>query len=160
MTIPLGKSITRDQRKGTEQPVQILLPTTEIGGYVSITNTLRTGTAIHTHPNIQPTIFHTKKMTRTGKSDRKYFPIGNLNSGIDVPRSGRNIDNRTGINPQGPIMTTITESDGANNCDIFKSVSRTSDIVYMVSSWNVIMKSDIENLVETSKTNQKFWARK
>ena len=84
---------------GTEQPAQIFLTTTEIGGYVSIANTLKYGTKNRTNPTIQPTIFHFKQSTKQGNSDWNHSPIGSLNSGIDVPRSGRNIDNRTGMNP-------------------------------------------------------------
>ena len=52
ITTPLGKSITRNWVTGTEQPDQILLPTTEIGGSVSIVNTLRTDTENWKDPTI------------------------------------------------------------------------------------------------------------
>ena len=52
---------------------------------------------------------HSPLQARTGPvhSGWNHFPIRSLNSGIDVPRSVRNIYNRTGVNPQGPIVTTI-----------------------------------------------------
>ena len=92
---------------GTEQLEEILLPTTEIGGSVSIANTLRTDTDNRTDPTIQPTIVHIDQATKRVQSDQNHFPIGILNSGIGVPIYGRNIDNHTGMNPQGPIITTI-----------------------------------------------------
>ena len=99
MATPLGKSITRNRITGTEQPAKILLPTTEIGGSVIIANTLSTDTENFTEPTIQPTIFHLKQATGLGHSDWNHFPIGILNSGIGVPISRHNIDNRTGLNP-------------------------------------------------------------
>ena len=54
-------------------------------------------------------------MTGPGHNDRNHFPIGSLNSGIDVPRSGRNIDNRTSMKPQEPIVTTIPDSNREKN---------------------------------------------
>ena len=107
MTTPLGKSITRNWIIGTEQPAQMLLQTTEIVGSVSIANPLRYDTVIQTDPNIQPTIVHFKQATIPGGSDWNHLPIGSFNIGIYVPISGRNIDNRTKMNPQGPIVTTI-----------------------------------------------------
>ena len=104
---------------GTEQLDKILFPITKIVGSVSIADTLRTGTANCTDPTIQPTIFHPKQATRLGRSDRNHFPIGSLNSVIDVPRSGQNIDNHTRMNPQVTIVTMIPESFIANNYDIF-----------------------------------------
>ena len=91
----------------TEQLVQILLPTTEIGGFVSIANKLRAETENWMNPTIKRTIIHFKQATIPVHSDQNHFPICSLNSGFDVPRHGRNIDNRTGMNPQGPIMTKI-----------------------------------------------------
>ena len=125
----------------TEQLAQIFLPTTEIGGFVSIANTLRTETENWTEPIIQPTIFHLKQENGPGHSDRNHLPIWSLNSGIDVPIPGRNIDNRTGVNPQGSIVTTIPDSNRENNCNIFDSVRRTSDFFYRVSSWHGTMKT-------------------
>ena len=54
-----------------------------------------------------------------GHNDQNHFPIGSFNSGIDDPRSVRNIDNRTVMNPQGPNVTNIPESNSVNNCDVF-----------------------------------------
>ena len=125
---------------GTEKPDQILLTTIEIGGSVMISNTLRTDTENRTDTTIQPTIVHLRKSTGPGQSDRNHFPIGSLNSGIDVTISGRNIDNRTGMKPQGTIVTTIPESKRMNNCKIFDSISRTSDLAYRGSLWHVTKK--------------------
>ena len=99
MTNPLGEIITRNWMTGTEKPVQIFLDT-EIGESVSIANTIRSYTVNRMDPSIQPTIFHLKKVTGPGHSYRNHFLFGSLNRGIDVPRSGRNIDNCTGMNPQ------------------------------------------------------------
>ena len=52
LATPPGKSITRNQITGMDQPAQILFPTTEIGGSVSITNTLRYDTANQADPTI------------------------------------------------------------------------------------------------------------
>ena len=86
---------------------QILLPTIGIGGSVSITNTLSTDTENRMDPNIQPTIVHLKQATELGHIGQNHLPIRSLNIGIDVPRCRRNIDIRTGINPQGSIVTII-----------------------------------------------------
>ena len=95
-----------------EQRAQILLPTTEIGGsvkyFMSIENPFRTNTENWMDPIIQPTLLQFNQATGLGHSDWYYFPLGSLNSGTDVPRSGRNICNRSGVNPQGPIVTTIS----------------------------------------------------
>ena len=115
MITPLEKSITRNQITGMEQPAKILFPATKIGGSVSITNTLRTDTENRNYATIQPTIFHLNQATRPRHSDQDHFPIRNLNSGIDAPISGQNIDNCTGMNPQVPILTTIPYSNRANN---------------------------------------------
>ena len=125
---------------GTKQPAQILLTTTEIRRSVSITNTLKAETENLAEPTIQPTIIHCDRETGTGHSDRNHLLIGILNSGIDVPISGWNIDNHTGMNPHGLIVTTIPESNISNNCYIFDSVRRTSDIAYMGLEWNYTIK--------------------
>ena len=109
---------------------------------------LRTDTVNRTDPTSQPTIFHLKQEAGTGHNDQNHSPIGSLNSCIDVPRSGWNIDNRTVIKPQGPIMTTITESNRANNCEIFDLVSKTLDLAYRDSPWYGTIKNESENLVE------------
>ena len=145
---PLDKIITRNWLTGTEQPDKILLSTTEIGGSVSIANTLRTDTENHKDPNIQPTTIHIKQSSRPRHSERNHFHIGSLNSGIDVPRYGWNIDNRTEMNPQRPIITTISESNISNNSGIFDSVSKTLDLAYRPPLWHIIMKNETENLVE------------
>ena len=83
---------------GAEKPAQILLPTTEIGGSVNIANLLVSETVNNMDPNIQPTVVQLKKETVPVHSDLNHFPIRSFNSGIDVTRSGRNIDNRNGMN--------------------------------------------------------------
>ena len=60
---------------------------------------LRTDIENWTDTTTQPTIFHLKKSNGLGHIEPNPFPIGSLNSGIDVPISGRNIDNRTGMKP-------------------------------------------------------------
>ena len=102
-----GKSITRNQMTGAEQPDQILFPTTEIGGSISIADTLMANTENWTDPTIQPTIIHFKQVTVMRYSDRNHFSIMILNSGIDVTRSGQIIDNHIGMSPQVPIVTMI-----------------------------------------------------
>ena len=54
------------------------------------------------------------------------------------------------MNPQESIVTTIVESNRANNCDIFDLVNSPLDLAYMVLAWHGTMKSDIENL-QTNK---------
>ena len=142
----IGKITTRNWMTDTEQSAKILFPATEIGGYVSITNTLRSDTVNIIDPTIKPIIVHFKQKTGLGHSDWNHPPIGRFISSIDVPRYWRNIDNRTGMNPQGPIVTLITESNRENNCNIFDLVRRTSDITYRRSMWHVTMKSESENL--------------
>ena len=110
MTNPLGEIITRNWMTGTEKPVQIFLDT-EIGESVSIANTIRSYTVNRMDPSIQPTIFHLKEVTVPVHSDQNHPPIGSLNSDIGVPRSGRNIDNGTEMNPKVPIVNTISESN-------------------------------------------------
>ena len=148
MTTSPGEIITRNQMTGTEQPDQILFPTNEIGGCVSIANTLRNNTENRTDPTIQITTVHLKQVNRPRKSDRNHFSIGSLNNGIDVPRPGQIIDNQTGMNPHVPIVTTILESNISNNYEIFDLVIRTLDISCKVSPWNEKIKSGGENLVE------------
>ena len=63
------------------------------------------------NPIIQPAIVQLYQETTTVHSDQNHSPLGSLDSGTDIPISGRNIDNRTGMNPQGPIGTTILESN-------------------------------------------------
>ena len=62
----IGKSITSNWMMVTEQLAQILLPTNEIGGYLSIKNTLRDDTANWMDPTIQKTIIHFKQATGPG----------------------------------------------------------------------------------------------
>ena len=123
---------------------QILFPTTEIGGYVSIANTLRADTENQTDPTIQPTTTHFKQATGTGNSERKHSPIGVLNICIDVPISVWNIDSHTGMNPQGPIVTMIPGSNRSNDYDIFDMVIRTSDLAYRSSACHGTIKSEIK----------------
>ena len=52
LATPPGKSITRNQITGMDQPDQILFPTAEIGGSISTTNTLGYDTANQSDPTI------------------------------------------------------------------------------------------------------------
>ena len=131
LTTLLGKIIARNLMTGIEQPAQVSL-STEIGGSVKfsvgITNPFRTNTTNRTDPNIQPTTVHCKQATVLGHSDQYHTPLWSLDSGTDVPRSGRNIDNRTSMNPEGPIVTTIPYSNSAGNFNILYLVRITSYI--------------------------------
>ena len=86
-------------------------------------NTRSTDTANSTDTTIQKTIVQIKQANRTRHI---------------------NIDNRIGMNTQGPIITNIPESNRANNCDIFYSVSRNSDLAYRGSVCHDKTKSDSE----------------
>ena len=111
MANPLGKSINKTRIMGMEQPDQILLLTTEIGGSVKysmdVENPFRTEKVNHVEPTIQPTIVYFNQVIVPRHSDWEHFPLSSLDSGTDVPSSGRNIDNRTRMTPQVPIVTTI-----------------------------------------------------
>ena len=78
MATSLKKSITRNRMTGTEQPDEILLSPTEIGGSVKysmgITKPFRTDTANWADPAIQPTIAQFKNSTVPGHSDHKNSP--------------------------------------------------------------------------------------
>ena len=122
---------------GIKQPAQILLLTTEIGGPVNITNTLSIDTENWTGHNIQPNMVYFQQATRLVHSDRKQLPIRRFNSCIDIYRSGRNIDNRTGINLWGPIVTMILESNRENNSEISDLVRKKLHLAYRVSPRHV-----------------------
>ena len=100
MVIPLGKIITRNRMKSTEQPAQISFLTTQIGGsekyLMVIADPFRSDTEDCTDPTIQQTIVHFNQETGLGHSYRNHSPFVSFDSGTDVPRSMRNIDNRTG----------------------------------------------------------------
>ena len=117
-----------------KQPSQISFPTTEIGGAVKhsmgIANPFRDNTVNQTDPNIQPTIVYFKQATVPVHSDPNHFPLGSLDSGSEVPRSRQNIDNCTKMTLQGPIVTTIPDSNRAKTCKIFDLFIRPSDISY------------------------------
>ena len=68
---------------------------------------LRTDTENHTDPTSQPIIVHLNQETVPGHNNQNQFPIGCFKSGINVPRSGQNIDKITEIKPQVPIVTII-----------------------------------------------------
>ena len=121
---------------GTEKPAQIFLPTTGIGGSVIITNTLKIDTANLKDTTIQLTIVNLKQSTIPRHSDRNHFPIYSLNSFIEVTIFGQNVDNRNGMNPEGPIVATFPNYNIANNCNIFDLVIKTLDIYYRVSLWH------------------------
>ena len=119
MATTLGKIITMNWMTGTEKPAKILLPTTEIGGSVKylmgIANPFRTEIANQTDPTIQPTVTHFNQLIGMLHSYWNHFCLGSLDSGTDVPRSKRNIDNHTGMNPHEIIITTISVSNRSNN---------------------------------------------
>ena len=119
-------------------------------------NTLRNDTDNRTDPTTQPTIFHLKQSTLTRHSDRNHFPIGILDSGIHVPRSGWNIYNRTGMNPQRPIGNTITYSNISNNCNISDTVSSASSLSYRGLTWHRKMKIEGIKPMENHKGIKKF----
>ena len=81
---------------------------------MDIADPFSTDTENRTDPTIQPTVVHLNQATGLGNSDRNHPPLISLDSGTDVPISGRNIYNRTGMNPQGPIVTTIPEYNREN----------------------------------------------
>ena len=133
---------------GTEQPTQVLLPT-KIGGsiklLVGIANSFKTNKVNRMDLTIRPTIVHSNQLTIPGHSDQDYFLLGSLDSGTDAPISGPNIDNRTRMNPHGPIVTTILESNSASNCNIFDSFRGKSDLAYRGSPWHGAAKSESKN---------------
>ena len=86
---------------------------------MGIVNPFRNDTENLTDPTIEPTIYRFNQATRLGHSDQNNYPLGSLDSDTDLSRSGRNIDNRTGMNPHGTIVTTTQESNRAKNYDIF-----------------------------------------
>ena len=149
LTTPIGKRITRNLIMGTEQPAHVSLPT-EIGGHVKflvgIANSFRNHTENQTDPTIQPIIVHSNQSTRPVHSDWYYLPLRSLDSGTDVPRSRRNIDNLTGMKTQGHIGNMIPESNSASKCEIFKSTRRTYDISYRVFPYHGPEKSEIKIL--------------
>ena len=69
-------------------------------------------------PTIQKNIIQFNQTTWPRQINQNHFPIISLNSSIGVTRSGQNIDNHTGMNPQGLIVTTIPKSNKSNNCYI------------------------------------------
>ena len=58
---------------------------------------------------------------------------------------GRNINNRTRVNPQGPIGTIISETNSARSFGIIDSTSRTFYIVYRGLLWQGADKIESEN---------------
>ena len=128
----------------------MLFLTNEIGGSISIGDQLSSDTENLTNPTIKPTIFYSKQATGPGHSDWNHLPIGILNTGIDVPIYRQNIDNHTDMNPQGPISTTVLESNRAHNFDIFNLVSRTSDLAYRGFPWHVTTKIKVKILEATN----------
>ena len=105
-------------------------------------------------PTIQPTIVHLNQLAGPGHSDWNHFFIGSLNSGIDVPISNRNIDKRTGMNAQGPTVTTTQESNRSNNCEIFYFVRKTLYLAYRVSPWHGTIRGESKNLVRDLRGNK------
>ena len=81
-----------------------------------------------------------------GHIDWDYFLLRSLGIVTDVPRYTRNIDTRMWMNPHGPIVTTIPESNITSNCNIFASVSRTSYLAYRGFTWHGAAKRESEYL--------------
>ena len=81
------------------------------------------------------------------------YPLG-VSIVVLITISGRNINNRTGMDPQGPIVTMIPESNRAKNCNIFDLVRKTPYFAYRGLLWYGTMKSEIENLVENLGDNK------
>ena len=130
----------------TEQLSQVLLPieSWESENFsIVIAHPFSTQRSIWNDLTIQLTIVHSNQATRWGHSDRDYLPLGILKSDTDVlsKGSGRNIDNRIGVKLKGPIITIIPDTDSDSNCDIFDSVTRTSDISDRSVSWHIAIKS-------------------
>ena len=134
---------------GMEQPYQFLL-TTKIGGsvklFVGIVNPFRTRIANRIDPNIQTTIVHSNQVIGPGHSYREYLPLEVVYSGTDIPRSGKNIDNRTRMNPHGHIVTIIPEYNSARNYCIFDSVSSMVYVAYRFLMWHGAETSKSETL--------------
>ena len=139
-----------------EQLDQILFPTTKIGGSVKhligIANLFRTNTKKWMDPTIQTKNFHLNQETVMGHSDQKHPPLSSLDSGTDVTRSTRNIDNLTDMIPQGPIATNVPDYNRANNYNIFELVRRKLNPYCRGSPCKGTTKS--ENLAETIRGNK------
>ena len=125
LTTLLGKNIPSNLIMGKEQPSQVLL-LTEIGGFVKllvgITHPFRTHTENRNDPTIQPTTVHSNQVTGLVYSYRDHLPLSSLKSGTDVwiGVSGKNIHNRTGLNPKGPIGTIIPDTPIQTSVPLFK----------------------------------------
>ena len=131
LTTPLGKWPPNNIMTENMSRVSFLI---EIRGSktfsVGIAYPFRTHRANCNKPNIQPTIIHCNQETVWGNSDWYYCPLGSLDSGTDVQIRGygHNIDNRTGMNPQGPIGTIIPGTNSESKWNIFDSFSKNSDL--------------------------------
>ena len=89
----------------TEQPAEVLLLIKNGGSkklLVEIAHPFRTHREIWNDPIIQLTVIPSNQATRWVQSDQDYLPFRSLKVRTDVQsrRSGQNIDNRTGLNPQ------------------------------------------------------------
>ena len=73
-------------------------------------------------------------------------------SGTDVRSGGygQNIDNHTGGNAQGTIITIIPKTNSAINWNIFDSISRMLDIAYIGSWWYGAEKMKVRTLKATT----------
>ena len=70
------------------------------------------------------------------------FKIGN---DTQRGRYGRNIDNCTGVNPQGPTGTIIPETNSTKRFNTFDYIIGTSDLSYRILLWYGAEKSESEN---------------
>ena len=110
LTPPLGTFTPRNIIM--EQRAQVSFPTEIVGSEnisVGIAHLFRTHRANRNDRTIQPTIIHSNQSSGQGHSDGDYSPLGSLDSGTDAQRggSGRNIDNCTGVNPQGVTGVSV-----------------------------------------------------
>ena len=151
---------------GTEIPAQVSL-LTEVGGFVKlllgIAKPFRTHPENWTDPTIKQTIVQYKQATGQGNSDRDYFQLGSFYSGTDVTRYRRNIDNCTGMNPQGSIVTMAPESNSVINCYIFDFSRRMLDLTYKGSPWHGAAKSEnlgVNKSFENSERKNNFEVEK
>ena len=131
LNTPHRKSITWNRMAGMEQPDQILLPATEIWGYVSIANPLRPGTANQTDP-----LFNQQFSTSSKRPERytvieSTLPLGVWIMILTFPYSGRILitargwTHRDPSRPQSQSLadrTTVTSSTRSEGRRIWPKV--------------------------------------
>ena len=97
---------------------------------VVITHPFRSHISYCNNPYIKPTIVHLNQATGWGHNDHEYFTLRSFDIGTAVQSglSGRNIDNRTGVNLKGTIGTIITDIES-------KRISPFKDLSHL-TNWN------------------------